>query len=98
VLEVTDKEKRRTRYHISKKTLRVMRLDYEESATAGGVPVKYMRKFYDYRIVQGTFVPYRSVLFVDGKQTQESRVLSVTYGIKLDDTLFQGTDAQANAS
>lgn len=99
VLDVTDKEKRRTRYYISKKTLRVMRLDYEEPASAaGGAPVKYMRKFYDYRIVQGTFVPYRSVLFMDGKQTQESRVLSVTYGIKLEDTYFQGPDAQAKSS
>jgi hypothetical protein len=98
VLDVIDKEKRRTRYHISAKSLRVMRLDYEEPATAGGSPIKFTRKFYDYRIAQGTLVPYRTVLLEDGKQTQETRVLTVTYGIKMDDTLFQSPDAQANAS
>lgn len=98
VLEVTDKEKRNTRYYISTKTLRVMRLDYEAAAEGSATPVKYMRKFYDYRVAQGTLIPYRSVLYEDGKQTQESKVLSVTYGIKMDDTYFQGPDAQANAS
>jgi len=100
VLEVTDKEKRSTRYYISTKTLRVMRLDYEESAAEGSATslVKYMRKFYDYRAAQNTLVPYRSVLYEDGKQTQESHVLSVLYGIKMDDSYFQGPDAQANAS
>lgn len=99
VLEVTDKEKRGTRYYISTKTLRVMRLDYEEPAAEGSTTlVKYMRKFYDYRAAQNTLVPYRSVLYEDGKQTQESHILSVTYGIKMDDSYFQGPDAQANAS
>ncbi len=99
LLEVTDKENRGTRYYISTKTLRVMRLDYEEVAAEGNAtPVKYMRKFYDYRAAQNTLVPYRSVLYEDGKQTQESRILSITYGIKIDDSYFQGPDAQANAS
>ncbi|MFN2453773.1 MAG: hypothetical protein ABR577_06085 [Pyrinomonadaceae bacterium] len=95
VLDVTDKEKRRTRYYVSVKTLRVLRLDYEEPAASGSTPVKFMRKFYDYRLAQGTLVPYRTVLFEDGKQTQETRVLTVTYGVKMDDTLFQSPDAQA---
>jgi hypothetical protein len=92
VIDLTDKEKRRTRYYVSTKLLRVMWLEYEE-APAGGTPIKYMRRFYDYRTAQGTLVPYRTVFFEDGRQTQETRVMTVTYGIKMEDSLFQNPDA-----
>lgn len=93
IIDLTDKDKRRTRYYISTKTLRVMRLEYEDTAQGGATPVKYMRRFYDYRLAQGTLVPYRSVFYEDGKPTQETRVMTVTYGVKLEDSLFQNPDA-----
>jgi hypothetical protein len=89
VIDLVDKEKRRTRYYISQKYLRVLWLEYEESPIAGGTPVKYMRKFYDYQYIQSTLVPKRTVFFEDGKMKQETRVMNVTYGIKMDDTLFK---------
>lgn len=98
IIDVTDKEKRRTRYYISTRTLRVMWLEYEEAAAAGGTPVKYMRRFYDYRLAQGTLVPYRTVFFESGKQAQETRIMTVTYGIKLEDSLFQNPDASQRTS
>ena len=92
IVELVDKEKRNTRYYISAKTLRILWLEYEDQV-AGGNPVKYMQKFLDYRPVQQTWVPYRTVLFEDGRQTQETRVLTITYGIKLDDAIFQTPEA-----
>ena len=50
-------------------------------------PQKYERRFLDYRVAQGTLVPYRTILMEDGKQIQETRILNVTYGIKIDDSL-----------
>jgi hypothetical protein len=88
VIELTDKEKRKTRFYISARSLRVLWLEYEEGIP-GGVPVKYMRKFLDYRVVQQTLAPYRTVLFEDGRQSQETRVLTVTYGVKVSDSIFQ---------
>ena len=52
-----------------------------------------MRKFLDYRVAQGTRVPYRSVLLEDGNQIQETRILNVTYSIKIDDALFKNPEA-----
>jgi hypothetical protein len=52
-----------------------------------------MRRFYDYRYAQGTLVPFRSVLFEDGKQSQETHVSTITYGVKLDESLFKNPDA-----
>lgn len=88
MIDLEDKDKRKTRFFISARSLRVLWLEYEEG-NPGGVPVKYTRKFLDYRVVQQTLVPYRTVLVEDGRQSQESRVLTITYGVKVNDAIFQ---------
>lgn len=88
VIDLVDKEKRKTRYYISSRSLRVLWLEYEEGIP-GGAPVKYTRKFLDYRAVQQTLAPYRTVLLEDGRQSQETRVLTITYGVKVNDSIFQ---------
>jgi hypothetical protein len=88
MIDLEDKDKRKTRYYISARSLRVLWLEYEEG-NPGGVPVKYTRKFLDYRVVQQTLVPYRTVLVEDGRQSQESRVLTITYGVKVNNAIFQ---------
>lgn len=93
VLDVIDKDKQSTRYYISTKSLHVLWLEYEEPAPGGSTFMKYSRKFMDYRYAQGTLVPYRSLLLEEGKQIQETRILNVTYGIKLDDALFKSPEA-----
>jgi hypothetical protein len=98
IVDLTDKNKRQTRYYISQKYFRVLWLEYEEAPTDGGKPVKYMRKFYDYQYIQNTLLPKRTILFEDGKQKQETHVLSVIYGIKMDDTLFQNPEAQTTSA
>jgi hypothetical protein len=92
VLDLVDKEKRKTRYYISARSLRVLWLEYEEGPP-GSVPVKYTRKFLDYRVVQQTLVPYRIVLSADGRQSQETRVLTITYGVKVSDSIFKNPEA-----
>jgi hypothetical protein len=52
-----------------------------------------VRKFFDYRYAQSTLVPYRSVLEENGKQTLETRILTVTFGIKIDDSVFKSPEA-----
>jgi hypothetical protein len=98
VLDLTDKEKRVTRYYISAKTLHVLWLEYDQAPAEGAKPVKFMKKYADYRYAQGTLVPYSTRFFEDGKQTQEQRILTVTFGVKMDDTLFQNPDAQTSTA
>jgi hypothetical protein len=83
VVDVTDKQGRKTRFYISAKSFRVMMLTYEDG------DVKYRRKFYDYNYAQGTLVPNRSVLWADDKLVEETEVLYVTYGQKVDEELFK---------
>ncbi len=84
LLDVTDKQNRKTRFYVSSKSFRVMILEYEE----GGV--KYKRKFYDYNYAQGTLVPYRSVLWANDKQIEETDVGTITFGQKIEEAMFQG--------
>ena len=93
VIDLTDKANHKTRYFISAKFFRVLWLEYEDTPADQTTPVKYMKRFYDYRYAQSTLVPYRTVLTVDGKQTLETRILTVTYGVKMEDATFQSPDA-----
>jgi len=91
VVDLLDKEKRKTRFYISAKSLRVLWLEYEEGSP-GAAPIKYTRKFLDYRAVQQTLAPYRTVLLEDGRESQETRVLTITYGVKVSDSIFKSPE------
>ena len=97
VVDLTDKENHRTRYFVSAKTFRVLWLEYEETPPGTASAVKYVRRFYDYRQAQNTWVPYRTVLTEDGKQTVETHILTITYGVKMEDSLFQNPDAASSS-
>jgi hypothetical protein len=101
VIDLTDKDKKRTRYYISanpdvRKTARILWLEYEETLPDAATSGKYRRTFHDYRYSQNTLVPYRSVLYRDDKQVQEARVQTVTFGVKMDETFFNNPEAAAN--
>ena len=96
MLDLTDKEGHSTRYYISAKSWRVLWLEYEERAGEGAKPVKFRRTFHDYRAVQGTLVPYRSVLYEGDKQVEESQISTVTYGVKTEDSVFENSEAASS--
>ncbi|HZC83321.1 MAG TPA: hypothetical protein VE194_02755 [Rubrobacter sp.] len=96
MLDLTDKEGNSTRYYISAKSWRVLWLEYEERAGEGAKPVKFRRTFHDYRAVQGTLVPYRSVLYEGDKQVEESQISTVTYGVKTEDSVFENSEAASS--
>ena len=98
VLDLTDKANRKTRYFVSVKTYRVLWLEYEDTPPGAATPVKYMKRFYDYRVAQNTWLPYRTVLTEDGKQTVETRILTITYGVKIEDVLFQNPEAASTTN
>ena len=83
VLNLTDKQDRKTTYYISQKTLHIKMLEYEQDG------IKYKRKFYDYNLAQGTLVPYRSVLWADGKIVEETEISTITFGQKVEDFMFK---------
>ena len=85
LLDVTDKQNRKTRFYISTRSLRVMMLEYEDDG------VKYRRKFYDYNISQGTLVPYRTVLWANDRQIEETEILTITFGQRVEEDMFRAS-------
>ncbi|NNE68439.1 MAG: hypothetical protein HKN33_17870 [Pyrinomonadaceae bacterium] len=82
IITSLDKQGRKTTFYISKKSYRVMMLEYEEAG------VKYRRKFYDYNYAQNTLVPYRTVLWANGKRVEEKRTSTVTFGQEVGEEYF----------
>lgn len=89
VVTLTDKEKRVTKFYISKKSLRIMMLKYED----GGI--QYRRKFYNHNYAQGTLVPYKSVLWANDKVVEEKIVSTITYGQKVNESIFVHSGSNA---
>ena len=83
LVDVTDKQGRKTRFYVSAKYFKVMMLTYEDAG------VKYRRRFYDYKYAQGTLVPYRTVLWADGKIVEETEIGTITFGQKVNEELFK---------
>jgi hypothetical protein len=83
LLDVTDKQNRKTRFYISTKTLRVMMLEYEQDG------VNYRRRFYDYNYAQGTLVPFRTVLWANDKQIEETSIQTISFGQKVGEDIFK---------
>jgi len=96
VIDLVDKANHKTRYFISVHSFRVLSLEYEETAPGSKTPTKYTKRFYDYRVAQGTWMPFRTVLYEDGKQVGETHVLTMQYGVKMDDALFNPETAASN--
>jgi hypothetical protein len=82
MIDVTDKQARKTRYYVSVKRFRVMMLEYEEDGR------KFRRKFYNYNYAQGTLVPYRTVLYEGDKVLEDTEIGTITFGQKVDESLF----------
>jgi hypothetical protein len=98
VIDLVDKANRKTRYFISQKTFRVLSLEYEETPPGSTTAIKYLRRFYDYRQAQGVLLPFRNVLYEDGKPTVETHLLTVQYGVKMEDAMFQNPEAAASSN
>ncbi len=83
VLKLSAKDGTEVFFYVSKKSFRVMFLEYE----TGGV--KYLRKFYDYNYAQNTLFPYRTVLWANDKKVEEQRTSTITFGQDFGDEIFK---------
>ncbi len=96
VVDLTTPEGEKTRFWISKSTLRIVHLEYELKFMEDQPPVKYrVSLFYTpYKVIQNTLVPSRRVMMQDGKFAQEMTLSSAQYSAKLDPEIFQHLQIQ----
>jgi hypothetical protein len=87
----------RTRYEISRKSGRIIYLNYEEKVEGQADPVKYRLYFKDFHIIQNSLVPYEIVVYRDGKMVEERKVVEAAFNVQLEEKAFKAENANKPA-
>jgi hypothetical protein len=96
IVELTLPDGNKTRYEVSRRTGRIIYLDYEEKAGEGAA-VKYRLYFKDFRPIQNSLVPYEVQVFRDGQVVEERKLVEVAYNVQLEPTAFKVENANKPA-
>jgi len=95
LVDLTLPDGTKTRYEISRKTGRIIYLDYDERPiNTESKSVKYRLYFKDFRVIQQTLVPFEIQVFRDGVLAEERKLLEVAYNVQLDEAAFKVENAR----
>ncbi|MFY9223491.1 MAG: hypothetical protein WAQ98_12530 [Blastocatellia bacterium] len=87
LLDLTHRDGSKTRFYISSKSYRILHLDYEV-ALSNDKPTKFRESFYDFRPIQNTLVPAKSILYENGRQIQEILYTQIRYKLPFPEETF----------
>ncbi len=97
VIDLISAEGVRTRYEISRKSGRILYLNYEEKLSEKSEPVKYRLNFKDFRVIQNTLIPYETLVFQDGKLVEERKIVEAVFNVQLKEDAFKAENANKPA-
>jgi hypothetical protein len=97
IIDLTLPDGARTRYEISRKSGRIIYLNYEDKKDEQAEPVKYRLYFKDFHIIQNTLVPYEIVVYQNGKVVEERKVVEAAFNVQLDEKAFKAENASKPA-
>ncbi|MBI4854118.1 MAG: hypothetical protein HY819_20165 [Acidobacteria bacterium] len=87
LLDLTHKNGAKTRYFISSKSYRILHLEYEVMLS-DDKPTKFRESFFDFRPIQNTIVPAKSVLYENGRFIQEILFTQIRYHSPITEETF----------
>ena len=93
IIDLISPEGVRTRYEVSRKSGRILYLNYEEKPNPDAEPVKYRLYFKDFRPIQNTLVPYETQVFQDGKLIEERKLVETVFNVQLEEKAFKSENA-----
>ncbi|MGH9798919.1 MAG: hypothetical protein ACRD82_01000, partial [Blastocatellia bacterium] len=79
----------RTRYEVSRKSGRILYLNYEEKTNPQAEPTKYRLYFKDFHVIQNTLIPYITMVYQDDKLVEERKVVEAVFNVQLKDDAFK---------
>lgn len=97
IIDLTLPDGARTRYEISRKSGRILYLNYEDKPEGKTEPVKYRLYFKDFHIIQNSLVPYEIVVYQDGKIVEERKVVEAVFNVQLEEKAFKAENANKPA-
>ncbi len=96
VIDLTSADGSKTRFEVSRRTGKVLQLEYETKGVDGS-PTKYRLLFQDFKIVQNlVVVPYKTVVYENGVKVEERTIVEAAYGVQIEEKIFK-PDAPATA-
>jgi hypothetical protein len=89
VIDLTAADGTKTRYEVSRRTGRILQLEYETKGVDGN-PTKYRLLYQDFKIVQNSVVvPYKTVVYENGTKVEERTIIEAAYGVQLEEKVFK---------
>ena len=91
IIDLTMADGTKTRYEVSRRTGRVLYLEYEtKPATPDAKPIKYRLHYKDFKVVQNTIIiPYTTVVYENDVIVEERTVIEAAFGVQLEEKLFK---------
>src|SRR5262249_39172753 len=93
LIDLISPEGARTRYEISRRTARIIYINYEDKSAPEAEPTKYRRYFKNFTPIQNTLVPFETQVFQNGKLVEERRLREAVFNIQLDEKAFKAENA-----
>lgn len=94
IVDLTMPDGTKTRYEISRKTGRIIYLEYDDKGPEEGKSTKYRLYFKDFRLIQNSVVPYETSVFKDGVVVEERKLVEVSYSVQMDESVFKAENAR----
>lgn len=90
-IDMTMADGTKTRYEVSRRTGRVLYLEYEtKAATPEAKPIKYRLHFKDFKVVQNTIIiPYTTVVYENGVIVEERTVIEAAFSGQVEEKAFK---------
>ncbi|HKX30271.1 MAG TPA: hypothetical protein VJ302_21455 [Blastocatellia bacterium] len=93
LIDLISPEGSRTRYEISRRTARIIYINYEDKSETDAEPTKYRLYFKNFTPIQNTLVPFETQVFQNGKLVEERRLREAVFNIQLDEKAFKAENA-----
>lgn len=88
-IRLTSKEGIVTQYEISRRTGRIIYVNYEEKSDSSATPVRYRLYFKDFRVIQNTMIPYEVQVFQNGKLIEERKIVEAAFNVQMEEKIFK---------
>jgi len=97
-IRLTSKDGIVTVYEISRRTGRIIYVNYDEKQETGDSVVRYRLYFKDFRVIQNTIIPYEIQVFQNGKLIEERKIVEAAFNVQMEEKIFKSaTPSKAEA-
>jgi len=93
IIDLVSAEGVRTRYEVSRKSGRILYLNYEDNQEEQAEPTKYRLYFKDFHVIQNTLVPYVTMVYQNGKLIEERKIVEAIFNVQLEEKSFLAENA-----